>query len=131
MPDRRSVRRAHAVGSRGDKRYFYRKSRRNGRSVSIYCGAGPITDLAATADALLHMQREMDARQWQQVQERRAAAEALLKELCEQSDLLVRTTLVVAGYHRHDRGAWRLKRERHPSDRATRKCYQRGDGPPA
>jgi hypothetical protein len=104
---------------RGEKRYYYRKARRNGRSVRIYCGTGLIADLAATADVLLQVQREMDARKERQEQERRAAAETLLSEMCEQADLLVRATLVVAGYHRHDRGAWRLKRERQPSERAT------------
>ena len=95
---------------RGGKRYYYRKSRRKGRSVRLYCGTGSIADLAATADALLQVQREMDARKERQQQERREAAEALLRELCELSDLLVRATLIVAGYHQHDRGAWRLKR---------------------
>jgi hypothetical protein len=28
--------------------------------------------------------------------------------------LLVRATLIVAGYHKHDRGAWRHKRECNP-----------------
>ncbi|HEY7428463.1 MAG TPA: hypothetical protein VH682_29795 [Gemmataceae bacterium] len=104
---------------RGEKRYYYRKVRRHGRSVRIYCGTGSLADLAATADALLQVQREMDARQWRQGQEHRAAAETLLVELCEQSDVLVHATLIVAGYHQHDRGTWRRKREREPADGET------------
>lgn len=99
---------------RGDKRYFYRNTWHDGRSVRTYFGTGEAAELAATAEALERVQREKEARQWRQEQERRAAAEALLIELCEQSDLLVRATLIVAGYHQHDRGAWRHKRECKP-----------------
>jgi hypothetical protein len=76
-------------------------------------------------------QREMDARQVQQEQERRAAVEALVFELCKQSDLLVRATLVVAGYHQHDRGAWRFKRVTNSTDRAIGNCCQRRPRLPA
>ena len=102
---------------RGQKRYFYRNQWQNGRSVRTYWGTGAIAELAATADAIRRVQREMDARQWRQELERREAAEALLIQLCDQTDLLVRATLVVAGYHQHDRGAWRRTRERKPPDR--------------
>ena len=102
---------------RGGKRYYYRNIWKNGRSVHTYLGTGDVAEFAATNDALRRVQREIEARKWQQEQERRAAAKALLVELCGQSDLLVRVTLVVAGYHQHDRGAWRRKREREPTDR--------------
>jgi hypothetical protein len=95
---------------RGQKRYYYRKSRRNGHSVRIYCGTGEIAELAATADALLQVQQEMAARKWQQEQERRSAAADILEELCEQSDLLVRAAFLTAGFRQHDRGPWRRKR---------------------
>jgi hypothetical protein len=95
---------------RGKKRYYYRTQRQNGRPVRTYFGIGETAELAATADALVRVQREMDARKWQQQQENLASAEALLKEIFEGSDLLVRAALIVAGYHQHDRGVWRLKR---------------------
>ena len=102
---------------RGEKRYYYRSVWQDGRSVCTYLGAGDVAELAATADALRRVQREIDARRWQQEQERRAAAEALLIELCEQSDRLVRGTLLVAGFQQHARGSWRFKRERKPTNR--------------
>ena len=101
---------------RGQKRYYYRNVWQNGRSVRTYLGTGAIAEMVATAEALQHVQREKEARQWRQEQERRKAAEALLAKLCEQSDLLVRATLVVAGYTQHDRGEWRRKREGKPPD---------------
>lgn len=94
----------------GEKRYYYRNEWRDGRSVRTYLGTGAIGELAATADALQRLQRGMKARQWRNEQERRATAQALLDELCEQSDLLFRATLVVAGFRQHQRGAWRRTR---------------------
>jgi hypothetical protein len=55
-------------------------------------------EFAATAGALRRVQRESDERQWQQEQEDCAAAEALLVELCEQSDLLVCARFDVAKF---------------------------------
>ena len=100
---------------RGKKLYFYHSTWRDGRSVRTYFGTGEAGELAATAESLQRVQREKEARQWRQEQERREAAESLLVELIERSDVLVRATLVVAGYHQHDRGAWRRTRERKPS----------------
>ena len=102
---------------RGEKRYYYRSVWQDGRSVCTYLGAGDVAELAAAADALRRVQREIDARRWRQEQERRAAAEALLIQLCELADRLVRGTLVVAGFQQHARGSWRFKRERKPTNR--------------
>jgi hypothetical protein len=104
---------------RGEKRYYYRTERRNGRPVRTYLGTGETAELAATADAVRRVQREIDDRKWQQLQEQLPAAEALLVELCEGSDLLVRATLLVAGFHQHARGSWRFKRECKPEKRET------------
>jgi hypothetical protein len=95
---------------RGKKRYYYRTRRQNGRAVRSYFGSGETAELAATVDGLVRVQREMDARKWRQEQEHLATAEALLKELFEGSDLLVRAALIAAGFHQHARGVWRLKR---------------------
>ena len=101
---------------RGEKRYYYRTRRQNGRPVRTYFGTGETAELAATADALVRVRREMDTRKWQQAQENRAAAEALLNELFEGSDLLVHATLIAAGFHQHDRGTWRQKRVQQSPD---------------
>ncbi len=101
---------------RGDKRYYYRHEWLGGRSVRCYQGTGEVGEMAATADALRRVEAEIEARQQRQEQERRAAAEAPLAELCEQTDLLVHAALLLDGYHRHDRGAWRRKRERRTQD---------------
>ena len=102
---------------RGDKRYYYGHEWKDGRSVRTYQGTGEVGEMAATADALHQVEKEIAARQQRQEQERRAAAEAPLAQLCRHTDRLVHAALLVAGYHRHDRGEWRRKREHQPSDR--------------
>jgi hypothetical protein len=79
---------------RGDKRYYYRHEWINGRSVRTYQGTGAVGEMAATADALRRVEAEIEARQQRQEQQRRAAAEAPLAELCEQTDLLVDAALL-------------------------------------
>jgi hypothetical protein len=88
---------------RGNKRYFYRTEKRKGRSVRTYYGSGEIAELAATAEALLRVQREIEDRRRKREQQPLATAEALVNELCEQSDRLVRATLVAPGYRRKGR----------------------------
>ena len=102
---------------RGKKRYYYRSQWQNGRSARTYFGNGAAAQLTATADALQRVQREMEARHRKEEEEPRAAAEALLAKLCQQTDLLVGAALIAGGYHRHDRSAWRKKRECKPADR--------------
>jgi hypothetical protein len=101
---------------RGDKRYYYRHQWIDGHSVRSYQGAGEVGEMAATADALRRVEKEIEARQQRQEQERRSAAEAPLAQLCAQTDELVHGALLAAGYHRHDRGAWRRRRERRSQD---------------
>ena len=58
--------------------------------------------------------RERKALGRSQAESARAAAEALDKDLDaveRLADVLTRAALVVAGFHQHDRGEWRRKRE--------------------
>src|SRR5438067_2868507 len=90
--------------------YYTRSRRVNGRVVREYVGRGAIASLTARLDAV-----ERDERL-----ERRAAAreqdgqldqaEEALNALCEASEMLARAMFLLAGYHRHDRGAWRRRR---------------------
>jgi hypothetical protein len=88
---------------RGNKRYFYRIEKRQGRSVRTYYNSGEIAELAATAEAIPRVQREIEDRRRKREQEPLATAETLVNELCEQSDRLVRATLVASGYRRKGR----------------------------
>ena len=94
--------------ARGGGRYYYKVSRDDGRVRRLYLGNGPVAELAARDAELRRAERRARARS----QARLEAAEAASQELAELADLLARAALVAAGYHRHDRGAWRRRRER-------------------
>ena len=95
------------------RKYYYRHRRVGGRPRTVYVGAAgsPAAELAAAADGLRRLQREVAARERQAEQARHRGAEAPLLDLCELTDVLARAALVLAGYHRHDRGEWRRCRE--------------------
>lgn len=92
--------------TRGNNRYYYRKTRKNGRVVSEYLGAGPFVE-AIVALEQLDRERERMARQAE-----RETLEADL-ELDRQVDRVTaavrdvtRAALVASGYHTH-KGQWR------------------------
>jgi hypothetical protein len=94
--------------ARGGCRFYSRVVRDDGRVRRLYLGHGPVAELAARDAELRRAERRARARS----QARLEAAEAASRELAELADLLARATLVAAGYHRHDRGTWRRRRER-------------------
>ena len=93
------------------RKYYYRHRRVGGRPRTVYVGAAgsPAAELAAAADDLRRLEREVTARERHAERERLRGAEAPLLELCEVSDIVARAALVAAGYHRHDRGPWRRR----------------------
>src|SRR6516162_8465430 len=93
----------------GGRRYYYRHRRDAGRPRTVYVGAAgsPAAELAAAADDLRRLGREVAAREHQAEQARHRDAEAPLRALCERTDVLTRAALLVSGFHRHHRGQWR------------------------
>lgn len=92
---------------RGRKRYYY--GLRGGKKV--YFGRGPTAEAAARHDAArreLHMQTraelELTRRQFLQ-------AEGAVRSFLDFAATLAGGALVAAGYHRHDRGEWRSRRD--------------------
>ena len=98
---------------RGRSGPYYTRSRRvQGRVVREYIGRGRVAELAAQLDALEREERQLRCRQLALERERLRGFDAALDGLCEATDLLVAAVLVQAGYHRHNRGEWRRRRER-------------------
>jgi hypothetical protein len=91
--------------------YYTRSRKENGRVVREYIGGGPPGQLAALQDEHERRQREEQAAYWREEQQDLDALEAPVDELSEASDLLVRAALLASGYHQHNRGEWRLRRE--------------------
>ena len=97
---------------RGNRSYYYRSVRRGGRVVKEYFGTGRVAELCARLDALT-LERQVIERQDRAAERDRCdALEAQTLELIQLTDALVVATLTAAGYHRHDRGAWRRRRDR-------------------
>jgi hypothetical protein len=96
--------------ARGNKRYFYRHVRIAGRPRRQYAGAGRAAELAAAAEDLRRLEQRIEASERHAEQACLQEAEAPLLLLCEVTDVLARAALLAAGFHRHDRGAWRRTR---------------------
>lgn len=95
--------------------YYTTSSKEDGRVVREYVGTGPFAEQIAEADALFRRFREQEAQAQKKEREHLEAIVAPVEELCEAAEILARATLLAAGYHRHNRGEWRKKRE--PQDR--------------
>ena len=95
----------------GGGRYYTRSRREGGRIVREYIGIGRAAELA-----VLLGEREREERKAARAEgrERRAqieAADYLTDALCRGADALAQAALLAAGYHQHDRGVWRKRRD--------------------
>ena len=95
---------------RGKQSFYYRTVRKNGGWRRLYYGAGPLGRLAAATDAL----RRAEHQEYRTAQR---TARSRLKEAISQTlalrrgcELLTSAVLVLAGFHRPDRHAWRIWR---------------------
>jgi hypothetical protein len=91
--------------------YYTRSRKVNGRVVREYIGTGTLGELWAKADAQYRRFRETEAEVHRKEWERLEAVAASVEELCDAAEVLARATLLAAGYHRHNRGEWRKRRE--------------------
>jgi hypothetical protein len=97
----------HLVGGR---RYYYRHARVGGQPRRIYAGTGPAAEMAAVADALRRAERRAKREARRGEQARWQSALGCLLELCDRIRLLVRATLLPAGFYQHGKSSWRKKR---------------------
>ena len=92
-------------------RYFYRVTVTSAASaVREYIGRGDLAEMLAEADALRRQECQALARQHAT---RRRPGKRLRRPswpLSVKTDWAPCAALLAAGYHRHDRGQWRLKR---------------------
>lgn len=96
---------------RGTGTYYYRSERQGGRVVKTYVGGGVVGALSAELDAEDRRQRADERRQQADERKRWADLERATRELDDLADGLAAVQLLTAGFHRHDRGAWRRRRE--------------------
>ncbi len=95
----------------GHGHYYTRSTRRGGRVIREYVGSGPTGEIAAAEDC--ERRARIDAERTAQRAKRNqlTSDEAEIVHLCFTLDKVVEAALAGAGYHRHDRGAWRRRRD--------------------
>jgi hypothetical protein len=96
----------------GRGRYYTRSHREGGRIVREYVGSGEFGELAADVDDLAWQARLLEREALAQERDRIAVIEGPVVRFSRAVDLAVTCELLVAGYHRHDRGPWRRRRGR-------------------
>jgi hypothetical protein len=101
--------------ARGNRLYYFRYRKVDGRVTRQYLGAGAVAELAAAADALRRADRRAAAEARRAEEANWKAALAPLLELSRVADLVARAALLAGGYHRHAR-TWRKKRYVHDND---------------
>ena len=94
---------------RGRYRYYYKNERVGRRVVSHYIGRG---ELAGLVEAQVEAGKRLrtSERRLKALREAPTPADRDLEELSASAELLVRVSLIAAGYHRHHRGEWRKRR---------------------
>jgi hypothetical protein len=102
------------------RRYYTRSKKVNGRVVREYIGTGRLADLVAQCDALEREKRLLAVFERRSLKAELAALDDYLNALAEQTDLVARAALLVAGFHQHNRGEWRKKRGNLKSDQQSR-----------
>jgi len=91
-------------------RYYTRSRKVAGRVVREYVGTSPVAELMAEMDAVERTRRTAEREALRAEREQIVSVEALVGAACDAADLMVRTALVLAGYHQHKRGEWRKRR---------------------
>jgi hypothetical protein len=94
---------------RGNRSYYYRSRKIEGRVVKEYVGGGLAGMLAQREDDFRRHKRETVRAAFQAEQDTVAATATVHDELCAVADALMTAALVAAGYHRHDRSHWRKR----------------------
>src|SRR6266481_1733788 len=89
--------------------------KRKGKVVRQYFGRGPKAEEAAAEDTERRRKREVEAEARRAEKKRWDEINDLVARFVKVADFLVAATLLAAGFHQHDRGAWRLRtHERKP-----------------
>ena len=94
----------------GSGRYYTRSVRHGGRVLRQYVGTGPQAEEAARADRVRRAATEAGRAATRSTIEKISAADEQVKAVFYAAEVASRAALLLAGYHRHDRGAWRRRR---------------------
>ena len=96
--------------TRRGKQYYYSAQRRGGRVVKQYLGSGEFAEALAQIDALDKQRRQFEAEARRAERDDLRILDDQVRTLGQLADALAHAALLLAGYHRHDRGEWRKRR---------------------
>jgi hypothetical protein len=92
------------------RKYWYTNKRQGRKVRRIYLACGAAAEQAAAEAQARKQQRQQEQAVQRQEQAACDGARALIDAVIETTDLLTRAHLMVAGFHRHHRWAWRKRR---------------------
>jgi hypothetical protein len=105
--------------TRGNRRFYYRSKRINGKVVKEYVGGDdPETRLIAELDRQNRAKRQEAIEAVRRTQNRLDEATKPLTVFITNLDVLVQAELLAAGFHDH-RGEWRRRRANTTKTKAT------------
>ncbi len=96
----------------GVGRYYTKSERVNGRVVRHYYGSGQVGQLAFELDQLEKLDREAKSEEWRQQKQANSQIAEELKEMLRVTKIFIDASLILSGYHQHNRGEWRKKRDK-------------------
>ena len=103
---------------KGKGRYLYLSRRVDGRVTKEYIGKGALAESLSDRLTLARAEHRTARIAAQIENERDTEATIPLTELCKYPDLLVKATLLTAGFHTH-KGQWRRRRHVHQEEKAA------------
>jgi hypothetical protein len=95
----------------GTRRYYTRSHKKDGKVTRVYFGNGAEAELAAALDKSRRERKQAERQALQADRKRWDDACDTLDSLIAFSDLLVEAKLLAEGFHQHDRGQWRRRRD--------------------
>ncbi len=96
--------------TRRGRRYYYRARKEDGRVVKEYVGTGPSAEIAALQDRSAREERATAAQARKAEQDRLEAIDSEVTHIDHAIEAVTQVNLLLAGYHRHHRDAWRRRR---------------------
>jgi hypothetical protein len=96
---------------RGQKKYFYRSKRINGKPRRLYLGTGEAAERAAAEDEQRRQERQAAKAELEAKLTSLQEIEALVEKYYRLTELLLAAELMEAGFHKYG-GEWRRRRGR-------------------
>lgn len=90
---------------RGPHKYYYRSQ----GSAKLFFGRGAAAIEAAAHDEARRESRDQSRREHELTRREFMHVDAVVRRFMEWAAELAEAELIAAGYHRHDRGSWRIR----------------------